>query len=187
MPATFGDIYGRLCERWTDPRERGRQFEPLVERVLSTDRIFRERYASVWRWGEWPGRRSVDIGVDIVAQRSDGGLTAIQCKCYDPDSTLYEQNLATFLAYTNADFDERLIISTTPNWSRNLLALISNQQPPVQRLDLFGLEGRRSTGTPTLRTMLPRLGSGRARRCGHISSGPSTACSRGLKSMTAAS
>ena len=140
MPATFGDVYERLCERWADPRERGRQFEPLVERVLSTDRIFRERYASVWLWSEWPGRRSGDIGVDIVAQRPDGGLTAIQCKCYDPNSTLYEQNLATFLAYTNADFDERLIISTTPNWSRNLLALISNQQPPVQRLDLFGLE-----------------------------------------------
>ena len=140
MPATFGDVYGQLCERWTDPRERGRQFEPLVERVLRTDRIFRERYAAVWRWSEWPGRQSGDIGVDIVAQRLDGGLTAIQCKCYDPDSTLYEQNLATFLAYTNADFDERLIISTTPNWSRNLLALISNQQPPVQRLDLFGLE-----------------------------------------------
>ena len=94
----------------------------------------------MWRWSEWPGRHSGDIGVDIVAQRPDGGLTAIQCKCYDPNSTLYEQNLATFLAYTNADFDERLIISTTPNWSRNLLALISNQQPPVQRLDLFGLE-----------------------------------------------
>ena len=50
MPATFGDVYGRLCERWTDPRERGRQFEPLVERVLRTDRIFRERYAAVWHW-----------------------------------------------------------------------------------------------------------------------------------------
>ena len=140
MPATFGNVYEVLCERFPDPRERGRQFEPLVEQVLKTDRMFRERYAGVWRWSHWPGRRSGDIGVDIVAQRFDGGLTAIQCKCYDPASTLYEQDLATFLAYTNADFDERLVISTTPNWSRNLLALITNQWPPVQRLDLFGLE-----------------------------------------------
>ena len=140
MPATFGDVYEMLCNRHPDPRERGRQFEPLVERVLKTDRMFRERYAGVWRWSHWPGRRSGDIGVDIVAQRFDGGLTAIQCKCYDPASTLYENDLATFLAYTNADFDERLIISTTPNWSRNLLALITNQRPPVQRLDMFGLE-----------------------------------------------
>ena len=84
MPATFGDVYGRLCERWTDPRERGRQFEPLVERVLRTDRIFRERYAAVWRWSEWPGRHSGDIGVDIVAQRPDGGLTAIQVQVLRP-------------------------------------------------------------------------------------------------------
>ncbi|MYE32367.1 MAG: DEAD/DEAH box helicase [Chloroflexi bacterium] len=129
-----------LRERHPDRRERGRQFEPLVEQVLTTDKMFRDRYAEVWRWSDWPGRRSGDIGVDIVARRHDGGLTAIQCKCYDPASTLYEQDLATFLAYTNADFDERLVISTTPNWSKNLLALITNQQPAVQRLDLFGLE-----------------------------------------------
>ena len=140
MPATFGDIYKSLCERYPDPRERGRQFEPLVAQVLSTDRLFQERYATVWRWSDWPARRSGDIGVDIVAQRHDGGLTAIQCKCYDPGNTLYEQDLATFLANTNADFDERLVVSTTSNWSRNLLALISNQRPSVQRLDLFGLE-----------------------------------------------
>ena len=140
MPATFGDIYEMLCKRHPDPRERGRQFEPLVEQVLKTDRMFRERYAGVWLWSRWPARRSGDIGVDIVAQRFDGGLTAIQCKCYDPARTLYEGDLATFLANTNADFDERLIISTTPNWSRNLLALITNQRPSVQRLDLFGLE-----------------------------------------------
>ena len=140
MPATFGDVYQMLCKRHPDPRERGRQFEPLVEQVLKTDRMFRERYAGVWLWSRWPARRSGDIGVDIVAQRFDGGLTAIQCKCYDPASTLYEGDLATFLANTNADFDERLIISTTPNWSRNLLALITNQRPSVQRLDLFGLE-----------------------------------------------
>ena len=30
MPATFGDVYQKLCERYPDPRERGRQFEPLA-------------------------------------------------------------------------------------------------------------------------------------------------------------
>ncbi len=140
MPATFGDVYQKLCERYPDPRERGRQFEPLVAQVLRTDKQYTDRFAEVWRWPEWPGRRSGDIGVDIVARRHDGGLTAIQCKCYDPASTLYEQDLATFLANTNADFDERVIVSTTSNWSRNLLALISNQRPPVQRVNLFGLE-----------------------------------------------
>ena len=129
MPATFGDVYGQLCERWTDPRERGRQFEPLVERVLGTDRIFRERYAAVWRWSEWPGRHSGDIGVDIVAQRPDGGLTAIQCKCYDPGSTLYEQNLATFLAYTNADFDDLSRVRSCANSDRPVAVKLWRHPP----------------------------------------------------------
>ena len=84
MPATFGDVYERLCKRHPDPRERGRQFEPLVEQILKTDRMFRERYAGVWLWSHWPGRRSGDIGVDIVAQRFDGGLTAIQWQVLRP-------------------------------------------------------------------------------------------------------
>ena len=140
MPATFGDVYDRLCAQWSDPQERGRRFEPLVAQVLETTPLYARRFAKVWRWAEWPARRSGDIGVDLVAQRFDGGLTAIQVKCYDPGATLHESQLATFLANTNADFDERLVVSTTPRWSRNLLALIERQQPPVQRLDLFGLE-----------------------------------------------
>ena len=140
MPATFGDVYQQLVEQYPDPRERGRQFEPLVQEVLRTDPGYQDLYAEVWRWSEWPGRRSGDIGIDLVAQNMDGGLTAIQCKCYDPNSTIYEQNLATFLANSNAEFDQRLVISTTSNWSKNLLALISNQRPPVQRMDFFGLE-----------------------------------------------
>ncbi len=138
MPATFGDVYDRLCAQWPDPQERGRRFEPLVAQVLETTPLYARRFAKVWRWAEWPARRSGDIGVDLVAQRLDGGLTAIQVKCYDPGATLHESQLATFLANTNADFDERLVVSTTPRWSRNLLALIERQQPPVQRLDLFG-------------------------------------------------
>ena len=140
MAATFGDVYARLCERWPNPQERGRRFEPLVAKALETDRGFRGRFARVWLWGEWPGRRSGDIGVDLVAELRGGGLAAIQVKCYDPGSRIYESDLATFLANTNADFGERLVVSTTPHWSANALALISNQRPPVQRLDLFGLE-----------------------------------------------
>ena len=84
MPATFGDVYETLCERYPDPRERGRQFEPLVQKVLTTDKKFRDRDTAVWRWNEWPGRDGPDNWCDIVAERADGGLTAIQCKCYDP-------------------------------------------------------------------------------------------------------
>ena len=141
MPATFGDVYAQLCERYPDPKERGRRFEPLVADVMRTDRMFKERYSRVWLWDDWPGRQSIDIGVDIVAELADGsGLAAIQCKCYDPETTLSKKPLDSFLAYTNPDFVERIVVSTTPYWSKPLLELMRRQQPPVQRLDLFGLE-----------------------------------------------
>ena len=141
MAATFGDIYAQLCERYPDPLERGRRFEPLVADVLRTDRMFRERYSQVWLWDDWPGRESGDIGVDIVAELADGsGYAAIQCKCYSPSTTLQKSHLNSFLAYTNPDFVERIVVSTTSNWSSKLLTLMARQQPPAQRLDLFGLE-----------------------------------------------
>ena len=141
MPATFGDIYAQLCKRHPDPLERGRRFEPLVADILRTDRMFRERYSRVWLWDDWPDRESGDIGVDIVAELADGsGYAAIQCKCYEPTTTLQKSHLNSFLAYTNPDFVERIVVSTTSNWSSNLLTLMRRQQPPVQRLDLFGLE-----------------------------------------------
>ena len=141
MPATFGDVYAQLCERYPDPQERGRRFEPLVADVLRTDRMFKERYSQVWLWDDWPGRESIDIGVDIVAELADGsGYAAFQCKCYHPETTLQKSHLNSFLAYTNPDFVERIVVSTTPSWSTPLLTLMRRQQPPVQRLDLFGLE-----------------------------------------------
>ncbi len=140
MPATFADVYEMLCETYPDPRERGRQFEPLVQQVLSTDKQYRDRYTRVWRWSEWPDRDGPDNWCDLVAEREDGGLTAFQCKCYDPSSKLYQDDLDSFLARDDARFDELYVVSTTPNWSPNVLRKLSNRRTPVQRLDLFGLE-----------------------------------------------
>ena len=140
MPAAFGDVYQRLIEHYPDPGERGRQFEPLVQKVLSTDKQFRDRYTKVWHWNEWPDRDGPDNWCDLVAEREDGGLTAFQCKCYDPASKLYQDDLASFLGRDDVRFDELYVVSTTPNWSSPLVRTISDRKTPVQRLDLFGLE-----------------------------------------------
>ena len=68
MPATFGDVYEVLRDRYPDPRERGRQFEPLVQKVLKTDRQYRDRYTAVWQWNEWPGRDGSDNWCDILGR-----------------------------------------------------------------------------------------------------------------------
>ena len=134
--ASFEDVYTRLCELHPDPRERGRRFERIMADVFRTDPVYAEQYTRVMHYGEWEHGGS-DIGVDLVAERADGeGFAAFQVKCYQPDATLKESNLSTFLANTNQHFTERVIVSTTPHWSENLVRLIDKQQPPVQRLYL---------------------------------------------------
>ena len=135
MPATFGDIYEQLCERYPDPLERGRRFEPLVAEVLRTNRSALGEFSEVWRWSEWPERDGGDIGIDLVGVRPDGGHVAIQCKCYDPDATIHLANISSFLA--NTRFSERAVVSTTSHWSPNVEKLLKTAQLPTQRVDLF--------------------------------------------------
>ena len=139
MSVTFSDVYEKLCERYPDPGERGRQFERLIADVLRTDRTFEQRFSQVWLWRDWPGRTSGDIGVDIVAERADGGYAAIQCKCYDPEHTIAKGELDSFLANTQQNYVERIVFTTTPKWSNNAVHMLEWQQPPVQRYDCFGL------------------------------------------------
>ena len=140
MPATFGDVYEQLVERFPDPGARGLHFERLVVDVMRTDRAFRQRFDKVWHWSEWPERGGGDIGVDIVARKHDGGHVAIQCKCYDPDRPIAKGHIDSFLANTQEPFSERLVVTTTSKWGGNALRMLERQQPAVQRIDLFGLE-----------------------------------------------
>ncbi len=141
VKATFGDVYERLRERYPDPGERGRRFEHLVAEVLKTDRTFKQRFAEVWHWSEYPDRTGSDIGIDIVARSHDGELTAIQCKCYDPRHSIVKADIDSFLANSQRRYSERMIVSTTTRWSNNAARMFEEQQPPVQRVDLFGFDG----------------------------------------------
>ena len=139
----FGDVYTRLSERHTSPQDRGRAFEFLVKKILTTDPTYRERFAKVWRWPEWPGRDGSDTGVDIVAERRDGGLVAIQCKCQD---RIDKGNIDSFLADSQrqpggAPYVERYIFTTATRWSGNAEQALTSIDPPVQRVDFSGLDG----------------------------------------------
>ena len=141
--SSFGDVYQRLCERYPDARDRGRAFEPLVEKVLTTSPTYRARFANVWRWSEWPGRDNSDIGVDIVAERHDGGLVAVQCKSQEH---IAKRNIDSFLADSQrspggAPYVERYIFTTATEWSTNAEQALTRIEPPVQRVDFFGLDG----------------------------------------------
>ena len=139
----FADVFQQLCERFPDERERGRAFEPLVAQVLRSDPLYQARFAEVWRWSEWPGRDGGDIGIDIVAQRHDGGLAAIQCKS---QTRIDKDDINSFLAdsqrrLSGEPYVERYLFTTATEWSDNAERAISRIDPPVQRVDFFGLDG----------------------------------------------
>ena len=139
----FADVYQRLCEQYPDERDRGRAFEPLVAKVLRTDPLYQAHFAEVWPWNEWPGRDGGDIGIDIVARRHDGGLAAIQCKCQD---RIDKHHIDSFLSDSQRrlmgePYVERYIFTTATEWSYNAERAISRIDPPVQRVDFFGLDG----------------------------------------------
>ena len=139
----FIDVYDRLCERYPSPQDRGRAFEPLVANVLRTAPLYRERFAEVTHWSEWQGRDGGDIGIDIVARRHDDGLVAIQCKCQD---RIDKRDIDSFLADSqrrpNGDpYVERYIFTTATEWGSNAERALTRIDPPVQRVDLFGLDG----------------------------------------------
>ena len=139
----FADVYQRLCEQHPDERDRGRAFEPLVTKVLRTDPLYQAHFAEVWPWNEWPGRDGGDIGIDIVAKRHDGGLAAIQCKCQD---RIDKHHIDSFLSESQRrllgePYVERYIFTTATDWSYNAERAISRIDPPVQRVDFFGLDG----------------------------------------------
>ena len=139
----FADVFQQLCERFPDERERGRAFEPLVAQVLRSDPLYQAQFAEVWRWSEWPGRDGGDNGIDIVAQRHDGGLAAIQCKCR---TRIDKDDINSFLADSQRrllgePYVERYLFTTATEWSDNAERAISRIDPPVQRVDFFGLDG----------------------------------------------
>ncbi|MBI1378655.1 MAG: N-6 DNA methylase [Frankiales bacterium] len=107
-----------------------------------TDVQWSERFSDVWLWMEWPDRRGrPDTGVDLVAvERESGDSVAIQCKFYDPASTIYKEHIDSFLSESGKrPFAQRLIVTTTDRWGRNAEAAIENQQIPVQRLRFMDL------------------------------------------------
>ena len=126
----------------TDKRDQGDKFERLMVRFFQTDREWSQRFDGVWTWMEWPNRPAqADLGIDLVARdRETGGYIAIQCKFYDPDSTIYKHHIDSFLAESGRhQFRDRIIVTTTNKWGANAEQAIEGQQIPVQRVRFMDL------------------------------------------------
>jgi predicted helicase len=89
----------------------------------------------VWLWDDWPDRPSQDLGIDLVAERRDGGLWAIQAKAYAPEHSVTKRDLDSFLAASaSRRFSYRLLVATTDRIAANARKTLEHQAIPVGML-----------------------------------------------------
>ena len=94
-------------------------------------------------WTDWPGGGGPDVGIDLVAEESDGsGLCAVQCKLYDPHHQVSKADVDSFFtASGKRGFTSRLVVSTTDLWGSNAEKALVDQQIPVSRIGLADMAG----------------------------------------------
>ena len=98
----------------------GQKFELLVKHYFLKDPSFFVERA--WLWNEWPDRNGeIDIGIDVVAETTDGRLLAIQCKMYGDGTPIDQDKVSQFIAaatrtFSNgARFSTGFLVATTDN------------------------------------------------------------------------
>lgn len=141
---TLQDLLDEFTEATRNNRDKGTQFEKLIANYLMTDPQYADRLSDVWLWSEWPDRWGNDDGIDLVArERGTGEYWAIQCKFFDPASTLDKAGIDSFLAASGKQFSTpegtfgfstRLIVSTTEKWSSTAERTLVGQTVPVSRM-----------------------------------------------------
>ena len=122
---TFGDILDKIRkEAKGNTAELGRRFEHLIKNYFKADALRIIEFQNVWLWGEDSclGKDSVekmfgnktkkDYGIDLVAQKMDGSLCAIQCKCYARDAKLEKKDVEGFLALASAKSNNKKIFES---------------------------------------------------------------------------
>lgn len=112
-----------------ETRRRGEQFERICEWLLQHEPVYRHRLRHVWRWEHWPGRWGPDLGIDLVAEETDGSLWAVQAKLYGQDAPISKGDVDSFLAEcARGNFSFQLIIATTDVIGRNARAVLRDQR-----------------------------------------------------------
>jgi len=82
--------------------------------VLENDPNYQPLLRRVWLWNEWPGRKGIDAGIDLVAEDHDGKLWAIQAKAYGAAYSISKRDVDRFVAESSREtFAHRLLIATT--------------------------------------------------------------------------
>ena len=143
--ASFEEVLAALRAEAGSQSEKGTLFERLMVAVLP--QLQEREVKDCWLWSEWPNRGRItglganDIGIDLIAEKNNGELVAVQCKFYESERNLPKGEVDKFLSASSKDWvSERLLISTTDNFSKNLEDTFKGQQIEVQRLNIKSLD-----------------------------------------------
>ncbi len=139
---SYADLIVRIKEQSSTTKAAGTRWEQVVVSFLSTDPIYRRRFARVEAFADWVARDATrgtkqDRGVDLIATRHDGKLCAVQCKFSgDLSKKLGKGAVDSFLANTeNRDYAERMVVFSGFEVTRHLeQQLATDREIPVQLL-----------------------------------------------------
>lgn len=126
-------------------REKGTYFEELMIHYFKNEPMYQDLYEEVWMYAEWAeqqGLRKTDTGIDLVAKtHGTNEFHAIQCKHYAETYRLQKSDIDSFFTASGKTiFKQRVIVSTTNDWSQNAQDALVDQQPPVSVITLADLE-----------------------------------------------
>jgi predicted helicase len=141
MSVSVLDLLEEIKAASSSDADKGSRFERLIAAYLKSDPAFADQFEDVWLWQDWPGRAGKhDTGIDLVARTREDGLTAIQCKFYERNSTVSKPDIDTFLSTSGkAGFTERIIVSTTDRWNAHAEDAIKDQSIPARRIGMYEL------------------------------------------------
>lgn len=149
----FRDILEFYRKHSYTEKDKGWRFEKLIKAFFKTDPRYAHLIKDIWLWNEFFGKDNFggsDIGIDIVIKTTTEEFWAVQCKFYAETATIDKPAVDSFLSTSSKSFisedgkttwfSRRLFVSTTNQWGSNAEIAISNQNPPVIRINLSELE-----------------------------------------------
>lgn len=150
MSSALQEILAKYRANSLSEREKGTYFEELIRTYFRFEASYADLYSEVWLYADWAkaigtpqfGLSAKDTGIDLVAKtHGTAEYHAIQCKCFAPDYRVRKADIDSFFtASGQKPFTQRIIVTTTDDWSENAQNALSNQQPPVYKVDLHDLE-----------------------------------------------
>ncbi|MDR0751116.1 MAG: DEAD/DEAH box helicase family protein [Christensenellaceae bacterium] len=149
----FSQLLIYLPNKYRDNFIRGTVFEKIILKYFLTDKLYCADIHSIYLWRDFPFKKEFgsghDVGIDLVVITHNAEFWAIQCKCYNADTIITKSQVNTFIATSSKlfkvngifkTFSRRFWISTSVKLTDHANNTLSNQNPPVVRINQYDLD-----------------------------------------------